>query len=67
VEVERSAVYDAEPVYSMLTGTVTRGWEAAVKGLPAGDLVLGVDGPAVLNWDLLLDGRSSCHGPRWSR
>jgi len=60
VEVERSAVYDAEPVYSMLTGTVTRGWEAAVKGLPAGDLVLGVDGPAVLNWDLLLDGLVRC-------
>jgi mannose-6-phosphate isomerase class I len=35
---------------------VVAGWPAAVAALPAGPLVLAVDGPAALDWDALADG-----------
>ncbi|MFE7170345.1 class I mannose-6-phosphate isomerase [Streptomyces sp. NPDC057616] len=40
-------------------GTVDSGWPAAVAALPAGPLVLAVDGPAALDWSALTDGLSA--------
>ncbi|MEW1773634.1 hypothetical protein [Streptomyces sp. NPDC086777] len=51
-----SRSYDANPSYEPVEGQVVAGWPAAVAGLPAGPLVLSVDGPAALDWDALADG-----------
>ncbi|WP_406426922.1 class I mannose-6-phosphate isomerase [Streptomyces sp. NBC_00147] len=42
--------YDRNPRYSAVDGTVLRGWSAAAAALPAGELILAVDGPAALDW-----------------
>lgn len=42
--------YQHNPRYPAVDGTVARGWEAAVRTLPAGPAVLALDGPASLDW-----------------
>ncbi|MGV9701860.1 class I mannose-6-phosphate isomerase [Streptomyces sp. NPDC003483] len=54
-----SRSYDARPAYESTGGQVVAGWPAAVAGLPAGPLLLSVDGPAALDWDALTEGLSA--------
>ncbi|MFQ3561249.1 class I mannose-6-phosphate isomerase [Streptomyces gramineus] len=42
-----------------MEGRVVAGWPAAVAALPAGPLVLSVDGPAALDWASLAEGLSA--------
>ncbi|MEU8709241.1 class I mannose-6-phosphate isomerase [Streptomyces sp. NPDC048565] len=42
--------YQRNPRYPAVDGAVARGWDAAVRTLPAGPAVLAVDGPAALDW-----------------
>ncbi|GLY74084.1 class I mannose-6-phosphate isomerase [Actinoallomurus iriomotensis] len=48
--------YEPHPSYRPVDGPVITGWPAAVAELPAGPLVLSVDGPAALDWEALADG-----------
>ncbi len=47
--------YDPEPRYSVPAVTVLYGWKEAVATLPAGPLILAVDGPPSLDWKSTLD------------
>ncbi|WP_031513183.1 class I mannose-6-phosphate isomerase [Streptomyces sp. NRRL F-5123] len=51
-----SRSYDPQPSYGPVDGQVVAGWPAAVGGLPAGPLVLAVDGPSAADWGALADG-----------
>ncbi|WP_399880295.1 class I mannose-6-phosphate isomerase [Streptomyces sp. BBFR51] len=42
--------YQRNPRYPAVDGRVARGWEAAVRTLPAGPAVVALDGPAALDW-----------------
>ncbi|MFD4603253.1 class I mannose-6-phosphate isomerase [Streptomyces sp. NPDC058464] len=44
-------LYERNPRYATVGGAVARGWDAAVRTLPAGPAVLALDGPAALDWD----------------
>ncbi|MEV5607286.1 class I mannose-6-phosphate isomerase [Streptomyces sp. NPDC052225] len=48
-----SRSYDPHPSYDPVDGQVTTGWAASVATLPAGPVVLAVDGPAALDWETL--------------
>ncbi|MEV7150996.1 hypothetical protein AB0O05_31405 [Streptomyces sp. NPDC093084] len=54
-----SRSYDVSPSYEAVEGQVVAGWPAAVAELPAGPLVLSVDGPAALDWASLAEGLSA--------
>ncbi|MGW7545282.1 class I mannose-6-phosphate isomerase [Streptomyces sp. NPDC054770] len=43
-------LYERNPRYAAVGGTVVRGWGAAAETLPAGAAVLALDGPAALDW-----------------
>lgn len=45
------APYQPNPHYPPVGGQIVVGWDAAVAFLPDRDLVLAIDGPAVLDWD----------------
>ncbi|MER8046713.1 class I mannose-6-phosphate isomerase [Streptomyces sp. NPDC094032] len=45
--------YDREPRYRPVGGTVGTGWDGLVASLPTRGVTVAVDGPAVLDWDLL--------------
>lgn len=48
--------YQANPRYAPSDGTVVRGWRAPVADLPAGPVVLALDGPSVSRWDAAVAG-----------
>ncbi|MFB8754561.1 class I mannose-6-phosphate isomerase [Streptomyces nigra] len=48
--------YDPQPTYQPTDGKVLAGWAPLAAELPPGALVLGVDGPAALDWAALTDG-----------
>lgn len=52
-------VYDAEPCYPPVGGSIGAGWAAAVATLPTGGVVLAVDGPAFAGWDAVATGLST--------
>jgi mannose-6-phosphate isomerase class I len=52
--VETSKRYEVEPRYPV--GSLVRGWHDAVAGLPAGPVVLAVDGPSHAEWDAISEG-----------
>jgi mannose-6-phosphate isomerase class I len=45
--------YEPAPRYPAAGGAVEAGWEAARAAIPHGPLVLAVDGPWILDWDVL--------------
>ncbi|MEU8763541.1 hypothetical protein [Streptomyces sp. NPDC048659] len=45
--------YDREPRYRPSGGAVGTGWDGLVAPLPTRGVTVAVDGPAVLDWDLL--------------
>jgi mannose-6-phosphate isomerase class I len=49
------AVYEPNPCYPPVGGAVRLGWDAIAMTLPAGDLVVAIDGPVILDWDRALD------------
>ena len=50
------AVYEPNPCYATVGGTVMTGWHEPVQALePAGPVVLAVDGPSVLDWPGVVD------------
>jgi mannose-6-phosphate isomerase class I len=50
--------FDACPRYAAVGGQPVTGWPDAVATLPAGPLVLALDGPMVLDWEALVTGLS---------
>lgn len=48
--------YEANPRYAAVDGTVDRGWPTALAALPAGPVVLALDGPPSLDWAAAIDG-----------
>ncbi|MEV0408239.1 hypothetical protein [Actinoallomurus sp. NPDC050550] len=48
--------YEANPRYAAVGGTADQGWPPAIAALPAGPIVLALDGPAVLDWKAAIDG-----------
>jgi hypothetical protein len=48
-------VYERNPHYPA-TGVVVAGWDDPVARLPRHPMVLAVDGPAILDWDAVVDG-----------
>jgi hypothetical protein len=48
--------YEADPRYAAIGGTVDHGWSPALAALPAGSLVLALDGPSALDWTAAVDG-----------
>jgi mannose-6-phosphate isomerase class I len=50
------AGYDPNPSYPPIEGKVGHGWDTAVATLPGRDLVLAIDGPAILDWPAVVDG-----------
>jgi mannose-6-phosphate isomerase class I len=59
-----SRSFDARPRYSAVGGRVVGGWADAVATLPAGPLVLAVDGPMVMDWEALVSGLGKAIGQR---
>jgi len=49
------STYDADPCYPTVGGVVSVGWADAVAGLPDPPFVLAIDGPALLDWDRVVD------------
>lgn len=56
--------YEATPRYATVGGTVDQGWPAALASLPAGPVVLAVDGPASVDWAAAIDGIRSAASAR---
>ncbi len=52
-------VYEPNPTYPPVGGTVHAGWEAACVSLQVGKRTLAVDGPAILDWESVLAGLSA--------
>jgi hypothetical protein len=48
--------YEPNPCYSPIDGAVAVGWGEPVAQLPDAPIVLAVDGPALLDWDRVVDG-----------
>ena len=48
--------YEPNPRYAAVGGGVAVGWDQPVARLPDPPLVLAVDGPALLDWDAVVDG-----------
>ena len=53
---EERRSYESRPCYPAVGAAVVRGFDAAVRSLPAGPTVLAVDGPHVLDWAALVAG-----------
>ncbi len=53
------AAYDPNPCYPPVGGVVRLGWANVASTLPPGDLIVAIDGPAVLDWDGALEGVTS--------
>jgi hypothetical protein len=49
------AAYDPIPCYPPVGGAIRLGWEAVAATLPAGDLIVAIDGPVIADWDGALD------------
>jgi mannose-6-phosphate isomerase class I len=52
--------YDPNPCYPPVGGAVRQGWEAVAATLPAGDLIVAIDGPVIVDWDGALDELTAC-------
>jgi mannose-6-phosphate isomerase class I len=48
--------YEPNPRYAAVGGVVAVGWHDPVAQLPDQPMVLAVDGPAILDWDRVVDG-----------
>lgn len=48
--------YEPNPCYATVGGVVATGWGEPVAQLPDQPIVLAVDGPALLDWDRVVDG-----------
>jgi mannose-6-phosphate isomerase class I len=57
-------VYEPNPTYAAVGGSVEVGWEAACVRLSAGGQMLAVDGPAILDWEAALGGLSAALSDR---
>ena len=57
-------VYEPNPTYPPAQGTVLSGWETACASLPVGELILALDGPAILDWAAALAGLSAALSAR---
>ena len=49
-------IYEPNPTYAPVGGTVQAGWEAACVRLPGGERTLAIDGPTILDWESVLAG-----------
>ena len=49
-------VYERNPHYPPVGGVVAAGWDDPVAHLPRHPMVLAVDGPAILDWNAVVDG-----------
>ena len=49
-------MYERNPHYAPVGGVVAAGWDDPVTHLPRPPMVLAVDGPAILDWDAVVDG-----------
>ncbi|MFD9735809.1 class I mannose-6-phosphate isomerase [Umezawaea sp. NPDC059074] len=45
--------YETDPCYAPATGRVRTGYPAAVASVPSGSVVLAVDGPTAVRWDVV--------------
>jgi mannose-6-phosphate isomerase class I len=48
--------YEPNPCYAPVGGVVAVGWDGPVAQLPEQPMVLAVDGPALLDWDRVVEG-----------
>lgn len=55
-DVAGTVAYEPNPAYAPLGGSVCRGWPEAVADLPSGSFVLALDGPAILEWPVVVGG-----------